>query len=311
MSPAAEETYTTSVNHTTPRRWGERLIEGAIRATGIATIIFVLLIFVFLLKDSLPLFGRPQAAASLWGTRWLPTSDPEQFGLIPLLLGSLYVTLGAMLISVPLGLACAIFIAEVAPQWLRELLKPLVELLAAIPSVVFGALGVLLLGPWFAKTFNLPIGQFAALGSLLLAFMAIPTIVSVSEDALHSVPMALRAGSLALGATHWQSITRVVLPTARSGLIAAGLLGLGRAIGETMTVLMVTGNAAVIPQALKGFILPVRTMTATIAAEMGETAHNTTHYFALFFLGLILFLITMAVNVIADVVVHRGGREAQ
>ncbi len=294
-----------------PRRWGERLIEAAIKSTGIATIVFVLLIFVFLLKDSLPLFGYTKQAASLLGTRWLPTSEPEQFGLIPLLLGSLYVTVGAMVISVPLGLACAIFIAELAPQWLRELLKPLVELLAAIPSVVFGALGVLLLGPWFAKTLDLPVGQFAALGSLLLAFMAIPTIVSVSEDALHAVPMALRAGSLALGATHWQSITRVVLPTARSGLIAAGLLGLGRAIGETMTVLMVTGNAAVIPQGLKGFILPVRTMTATIAAEMGETAHNSTHYFALFFIGLLLFLITLVVNVVAELVVHRMGREAK
>jgi phosphate transport system permease protein len=294
-----------------PRRWGERLIEAAIKSTGIATIVFVLLIFVFLLKDSLPLFGYTKQAASLLGTRWLPTSEPEQFGLIPLLLGSLYVTVGAMVISVLLGLACAIFIAELAPQWLRELLKPLVELLAAIPSVVFGALGVLLLGPWFAKTLDLPVGQFAALGSLLLAFMAIPTIVSVSEDALHAVPMALRAGSLALGATHWQSITRVVLPTARSGLIAAGLLGLGRAIGETMTVLMVTGNAAVIPQGLKGFILPVRTMTATIAAEMGETAHNSTHYFALFFIGLLLFLITLVVNVVAELVVHRMGREAK
>ncbi|NPV45518.1 MAG: phosphate ABC transporter permease subunit PstC [Armatimonadetes bacterium] len=296
---------------TKPRRWGERLIEGAIKSTGIATIVFVLLIFVFLLKDSLPLFGHAKQTASLLGTRWLPTSEPEQFGLIPLLLGSLYVTLGAMVISVPLGVACAIFIAELAPQWLRELLKPLVELLAAVPSVVFGALGVLLLGPWFAKTLHLPVGQFAALGSLLLAFMAIPTIVSVSEDALHAVPRALRAGSLALGATHWQSITRVVLPTARSGLIAAGLLGLGRAIGETMTVLMVTGNAAVIPQGLKGFILPVRTMTATIAAEMGETAHNSTHYFALFFIGLLLFLITLVVNVVAEVVVHRMGREAK
>lgn len=299
------------MRNTKPRRWGDRLIEGAIKSTGIATIALVLLIFVFLLKDSLPLFGYTKQAASLLGTRWLPTSEPEQFGLIPLLLGSLYVTVGAMLISFPLGLACAIFIAEIAPRWLKELLKPLVELLAAIPSVVFGALGVLLLGPWFAKTFHLPVGQFAALGSLLLAFMAIPTIVSVSEDALHAVPMALRAGSLALGATHWQSITRVVLPTARSGLIAAGLLGLGRAIGETMTVLMVTGNAAVIPQGLKGFILPVRTMTATIAAEMGETAHNSTHYFALFFLGLLLFLITLVVNVVAESVVHRMRREAK
>ena len=287
-------------------RRGEKLTEGIIKVAGISAIVVVSLIFVFLLRDALPLLTQRQPAASLLGTRWLPTSDPEQFGLWPLLLGSLYVTVGAIAIALPLGLACAIFIAEVAPRGLREILKPVVELLAAIPSVVFGVLGVLLLGPWLSKVLHLPIGQFAALGSLLLAFMAIPTIVSVAEDALSAVPRALRDNSLALGATQWQTIARIVVPAGRSGLIAAGLLGLGRAIGETMAVLMVTGNAAVIPQGLKGFILPVRTMTATIAAEMGETAHNSTHYHALFVLGLLLFLITMAVNLVADFVAHRG-----
>jgi phosphate transport system permease protein len=291
------------------RKWrpGEWVIERAIQAAGALAILFVLLIFAFLLRDSLPLLSTYSLGKLLTGTRWLPTSDPEQYGLLPLILGSFYVTLGALIISFPLGLATAIFIAEVAPRWLREILKPAVELLAAVPSVVFGFLGLMTIGPWLAETFNLPLGQFAAVGSLLLAFMAIPTIVSVSEDALNSVPRAMRENSLALGATHWQTICRVTVPSARSGLIAASLLGLGRAIGETMTVLMATGNAAVIPTGLSGFLKPVRTMTATIAAEMGETAYHTPHYFSLFAIGLLLFLITFAVNLIADVVVTRSG----
>jgi phosphate transport system permease protein len=289
-------------------RVGERLVEALIRVAGVAAIVFVLLIFLFLLRDSLPLLSHSDLLSSLKNPRWLPTAEPPLFGLLPLVLGSLYVTIGAMVIAVPLGLACAIFIAEVAPPRLREVLKPAVEMLAAVPSVVFGFIGLLMLGPWLAEKLHLPIGLFAALGSLLLAFMALPTIVSVSEDALNTVPQALRSGSLALGATRWQTIIGVTVPTARSGIIAACLLGLGRAIGETMTVLMVTGNAAVIPQGLKGFMLPVRTMTATIAAEMGETAFNTPHYHALFMIGLLLFLITMAVNLVADWIIRRSGR---
>jgi phosphate transport system permease protein len=226
--------------------------------------------------------------------------------MLPLLLGSLYVTVGALVISVPLGIACATFISEVAPRWIQEVLKPTVEVLATIPSVVFGFLGLLLIGPWLAELLNLPVPLFAALGSLMLALMAIPTIVSVSEDAIRAVPMALRENSLALGATRWQTISRVVLPAARSGIIAAVLLGLGRAIGETMTVLMVTGNAAVLPAGVQGFMRPVRTLTATIAAEMGETAYATPHYHALFTIGLMLFLITFATNTIADIAVRRG-----
>lgn len=289
------------------RRLSEPIIEQAVRLSGVLAVVFVLLIFVFLLRDSLPLLRTTTPGELLTGTRWLPTSEPPQFGLVPLLLGSLYVTVGALLLAVPLGLAAAIYISEIAPRRVQEILKAGIELLAAVPSVVFGFIGLLMVGPWIAKTFNLPIGQFAALGSLLLAFMAIPTIVSVSEDALHAVPRSLRDNSLAMGATHWQTISRVVVPAARSGIIAACLLGLGRAIGETMTVLMVTGNAAVVPQALKGFIQPIRTMTATIAAEMGETAHQTPHYYALFMVGLLLFVITLVVNIVADVVIHKAG----
>jgi len=286
----------------------EWLIESAIRLAGVLAIIFVLLIFAFLLRDALPTFvGQTPLSDLLGGHAWRPSSEPAQFGMLPLILGSLYVTVGALVIAVPLGLGCAILVAEIAPPWMREILKPTVEVLAAIPSVVYGFIGLLMIGPWLADVLGLPIGQFAALGSVLLAFMAIPTIVSISEDALRNVPVALRDSSLALGATRWQTIVRVIVPAARSGLIAASLLGLARAIGETMTVLMVTGNAAVMPRALLGFLRPIRTMTATIAAEMGEAAHGSSHYHALFAIGLVLFVITFLINTIADVVVRRGG----
>jgi phosphate transport system permease protein len=289
------------------RAW-EWLIERAIQAAGVMAIVFVVAIFAFLLKDALPAFRETTVGELVGGKQWSPTADPPKFGLLPLILGSLYVTFGALVIAMPLGVGCAMLISEVAPKWMREVLKPAVEVLATIPSVVFGFLGLLLVGPWLAERLGLPVGLFAALGSAMLAFMAMPTIVSVSEDAIRSVPMALRENSLALGATQWQTIRRVVLPAARSGIIAAVLLGLGRAIGETMTVLMVTGNAAVIPHGVQGFFRPVRTLTATIAAEMGETAYATPHYHVLFAIGLLLFAITFVVNTIADVVVRRSGR---
>jgi len=269
--------------------------------------VFVIAIFAFLLKDALPAFRETAVGELIGGERWSPTAEPPKFGLLPLILGSLYVTFGALVIAMPLGVGCAMLISEVAPKWMREVLKPAVEVLATIPSVVFGFLGLLLVGPWLAERLGLPVGLFAALGSVMLAFMAMPTIVSVSEDAIRSVPMALRENSLALGATQWQTMRRVVLPAARSGIIAAVLLGLGRAIGETMTVLMVTGNAAVIPHGAQAFFRPVRTLTATIAAEMGETAYATPHYHVLFAIGLLLFVITFVVNTIADVVVRRAG----
>ena len=285
----------------------EWLVERMILLAGLLAIVFVIAIFAFLLRDVLPVFQEYSIGQLLSGTDWYPTSEPPRFGMLPLILGSAYVTIGALIMAVPLGLGCAIFVAEIAPPRMREILKPTVEVLAAIPSVVYGFLGLLMIGPWLADVLGLPIGQFAALGSLLLAFMAIPTIVSISEDALRNVPVALRDSSLALGATRWQTIVRVIVPAARSGLIAASLLGLARAIGETMTVLMVTGNAAVMPRALLGFLRPIRTMTATIAAEMGEAAHGSSHYHALFVIGLVLFVITFLINTVADVVVRRAG----
>jgi phosphate transport system permease protein len=215
------------------------------------------------------------------------------------------------LIAVPIGIGTAIFIAEIAPRWLRELLKPLVEVLGGVPSVVLGFMGILALAPFLRRVLDLPTGLTALAGSLLLAGISIPTIVSVAEDALDSVPRSYRDGALALGATSWQTIWRVTLPAARSGVLTAVMLGIGRSIGETMTVMMVTGNAPVLPTNLAMLFAPVRTMTATIAAEMGEVANGSTHYHVLFFIGIVLFLIELVVNVTASAVILRQRQRSE
>ena len=237
----------------------------------------------------------------LLGARWYPISEPPRLGILPLILGSLWVTVGATVISVPLGIACAIYIGEIAPNWLKEILKAGVELLAAIPSIVLGFIGLVTLVPLVKKLFWLPTGLTAFSGSLMLAFMAMPTIVSIMEDALNTVPKSYREGSIAMGATKWQTIRRIVLPSAASGIVAAIMLGIGRVVGETMAVMMITGNAAIIPHS---FFQPVRTMTATIAAEMGETVQGSEHYFALFAIGTFLFAIAFAINLMADLSLH-------
>ncbi|OGX06171.1 MAG: phosphate ABC transporter permease subunit PstC [Omnitrophica bacterium RIFCSPLOWO2_12_FULL_50_11] len=284
------------------RRYYERVVEGLVFASGMASIIFVILIFVFLLKEGLMLFREFSVIKFLLGKHWYPISEPPQFGTLPLILGSLWVTLGATAISVPLGIACAIFIGEIASGWLREVLKAGVELLAAIPSIVLGFIGLVTLVPLVKNMFGLSTGLTAFSGSVMLAFMAMPTIVSIMEDALNLVPKTYREGSIAMGATKWQTIRRIILPSAASGIIAAVMLGFGRVIGETMAVMMITGNAAVIP---KSIFQPVRTMTATIAAEMGETVQGSDHYFALFAVAILLFVITFAVNFLADWFLHR------
>lgn len=281
----------------------EQFIEKVIVTSGSVTILVVLLIFVFLAKEAFPILRAHGLVRLLTGPDWYPLSDI--FGLLPLILGSLLVTGGAVVVGVPLGVAAAIYIGEVASPRMREILKPTVETLAAIPSVVIGFLGYMLLAPWIQKVFQLPTGLTALGGSIMLGFMAMPTIISISEDALNAVPQEYRAGSLALGATKWQTIYRVVVPAARNGILAAVMLGIGRAIGETMTVLMVTGNAAVIPTTL---LQPVRTMTATIASEMGETVYGSPHYHALFMVGAVLFAITFVINLIADIALHKSRR---
>ena len=290
----------------TLRRATEFVIESIVRLSGVLAIIFVVAIFGFLVREAAPILRHVTLGEMLSGTRWLPTSTPPQFGMLPLILGSALVTLAAALIGVPLGVGCAIYIGELASPWLREVLKSTVEFLAAIPSVVLGLLGLLVLAPFLRELLDLPVGLTALTGAGMLAFMALPTIVSVSEDALNAVPDSFRRNSLALGATRWQTISRVVVPAARSGIVAATMLGIGRVVGETMTVLMVTGNAAVMPTKLTSLLRPVRTITATIAAEMGETPQYSDHYHALFLLGALLFATTFLVNLLGDLAVHRG-----
>jgi phosphate transport system permease protein len=214
-------------------------------------------------------------------------------------------------IALPLGVATAVFVREVAPGWAREILKPTIEVLAGIPSVVLGFFGMTLLAPTVRDVLGAPTGLTAFTGALLLAYMALPTIISVAEDALDAVPKSYRDASLAMGATQWQTIWKVVVPAARSGILTAVMLGMGRAIGETMAVMMVTGNAARMPLTLDSLFRPVRTMTATIAAEMGEVAAGSTHYHALFGVGIMLFAITFLINLAAASAIfqkrRRGG----
>jgi len=280
----------------------ELLITALIKAAGYSAIIFVGMIFLFLLVESIPAL-REVELSNLLSSRWYPIED--HYGVLPLIGGSLIITVGATLIALPFGVGTAIYLSEIAPRWLRETLKPLVEILGGLPSVVLGFLGMLILSPYLRIWLDLPTGLSALAGSILLGGIAIPTVVSISEDALDAVPKSYRDASLAMGATEWQTIWRVTLPAARSGVLTAVMLGIGRAIGETMTVMMVTGNAPILPTGIKDLFSPVRTMTATIAAEMGEVANSSTHYHILFLIGIILFLISLVVNVTASAVVFR------
>jgi len=287
---------------------GELTAEALIRASGLSAIAFVLLIFAFLLREGVPAFFEVKPDALL-GVRWYPTEG--YFGLWPLLLGSVLVTAGAAAFALPTGLLVAVFVAEVAPRWLREIVKPMIEVVAGIPSVVLGFLGMLALSPLVREAFNAPTGLTALTGSLVLAYMALPTLISVAEDALDSVPRSFRDAALALGATKWQTIWRVTVPAARTGILTAMMLGIGRAIGETMAVMMVTGNAARMPLTLDSLMRSVRTMTATIAAEMGEVAQGSTHFHVLFAIGIILFVITVAVNLAASLAIFQQKRRSE
>lgn len=287
--------------------FSEFLVESFVKVLGFSTIGFVVLIFFFLLREGLPTFSEVEWG-NLFGVRWYPTFD--FFGMIPLLLGSFLVTVVAIVIALPLGVCSAVFVREVAPSWVRDLLKPLIEVLAGIPSVVLGFFGLTTLAPLVRVYLGAPTGLTALTGALLLGYMALPTIISVAEDALDAVPKSYRDASLAMGATRWQTIWMVVVPAARAGIVTAVMLGMGRAIGETMAVMMVTGNAARLPLEVDAVLRPVRTMTATIAAEMGEVAQGSTHYHVLFGAGIILFVLTFVINltVASALFQRRGGR---
>lgn len=241
------------------------------------------------------------------GDEWYPTIHPAaQYGVFPLIMGTLWVTFFAILLALPIGLITAIYMAEIAHERTRRILKPIIELLAGIPSVVYGFFGLVILVPFIQETFNLPVGETALAGSIILAIMALPTIITISEDAIRTTPMILKEASLAMGASHWQTLQRVVIPYAKSGIMAAFILGIGRAIGETMAVLMVTGNAALVPHSL---LEPVRTIPATIAAELGEAPFGGTHFKALFALGIILFIMTFVFNSMVELVKSKNANK--
>ena len=281
----------------------EAAIRSAFFASGMLAVLVLIGIFLTLVATAVPAFREIKLSDFLLKTAWDPTSpEKAEYGILSMLVSTLMVTGGALLLAVPIGIAVAAYLSDVAHWRVREILKPVVEVLAAIPSVVIGFLGIVLVGPLLAKVFHTGNGLNALNGSILLAVMALPTIISISEDSLNAVPKAYNEASLALGASRWQTLVRVKLPAGLSGIIAAVMLGMGRAIGETMTVLMATGNARAFPH---GLLSSVRTMTAGIAIELGEVPYYTTHYYALFAIGLVLFVITFAVNLVADVVLHK------
>jgi len=290
------------------RRWrlGEKFIEGWIFLAGILTIVVLLGIIVLLLKEGLPAFWYTPPWEFFIGTKWYPVSEPPTFGIMPFFVATLWVTLVATAISVPIGVACAAYLAEVAPAKVRETVKPIIEILAGIPSVVMGFIGLMLLSPLVQSAFNLNTGLSGLTAGIMLSLMSLPIIISISEDALRAVPDDFRQAAYALGSTRWETIRHVSIPGALSGITAAIMLGVGRAIGETMTVLMVAGGALAVPVSPTEPMMP---MTAAIASGIGNAVRGGLQYQALFAVGLILFVITLAVNLIADKVLERQKRK--
>ncbi|MCI4445053.1 MAG: phosphate ABC transporter permease subunit PstC [Candidatus Aminicenantes bacterium] len=287
----------------------EKLIEKLLATSGLLVLMILASIFALLLITTIPAFKEINLKEFLTSSRWDPTSpEKPEYGILSMVVSTLLVTAGALAIAFPLGLGVAAYLSDVANHKVREIVKPIVELLAAIPSVVVGFVGLTLVGPLIARIFKLSNGLNALNGSLLLAIMALPTIISISEDSLQAVPPSYVKASLALGANRWQSLVRVKIPAAISGITASFMLGLGRAIGETMTVLMATGNARSFPH---GFLDSVRTLSANIAIELGEVPYYTTHYYALFALGLILFIMTFFINLTADLILEKQKRKLQ
>jgi len=278
------------------------LFRAIFKGAGMATILLLGGIFFMLLYNSVTFFLNVNPIDFFTGSQWDPQSSNSKYSILPLLVSTGLVALGSMLIAVPLGILTAAFLSELAGTRLQAILKPIIEMLAAIPSVAIGFLGIVLVGPGIAKLFGMQNGLNALNGSVLLAVMALPTIITISEDAINAIPKSHREASLALGANKWETLFRVTLPAALPGLIAAVMLGLGRALGETMTVLMATGNSSALPS---GFLDSIRTITATIAIEMGEVPYQTTHYFALFAIAAVLFLITLLINLLGEYFANR------
>ena len=275
------------------------MVRLVFKASGIITIALLAGIFFMLFYNGMSFFADVGPLDFFTGNQWDPESS---YSILPLLVSTFLVAAGSMLIAVPLGILTAAFLSEFAPRKLQSVLKPVIEMLASIPSVAIGFLGIVLVGPGISGALGIQDGLNALNGSILLAVMALPTIITISEDAIHAVPRSYREASYALGADRWKTLFRVTIPAAIPGLIAAVMLGLGRALGETMTVLMATGNASVMPT---GFLNSVRTITATIAIEMGEVPYQTTHYYALFAIAAVLFLISLAINFLGEYFAQR------
>ncbi|MDD5021654.1 MAG: phosphate ABC transporter permease subunit PstC [Endomicrobiaceae bacterium] len=275
----------------------EKLIKLMFTILAFSSLLFLLGIIIVLFKESLPVFKNVNVFDFIFGKHWYPTYEPPEYGILPLIVASFWVTIGAMFVCIPLGIGSALYINELASPTQKQILKPVIEILAGIPSIVYGFFGMLIVAPFLQNLFNIPTGLCAFTASLVLGIMAIPTVTSLAEDALSFVPKSFKEASYALGANRWQTLIKVVIPASMSGISTSIILGMSRIVGETMTVLMVSGGSAIIPNSIFD---PVRPMTSTIAAEMGESAVGSEHYSALFAIGLILFLITLIFNVIAE-----------
>ena len=274
------------------------LFKGIFFLAGYSSIIILLGIFLMLMINGISAFSDINIIEFFTSSNWQPSAyEMPEYGILSLVASSILVTFLAMVIAVPIGVGAAAFLAFFAPKKVEQILKPAIEMLAAIPSVTIGFLGIVLLGPLLADSLGTTNGLNALNGAILLAVMALPTIISISEDALLSVPKSYQEASYALGANRWETLIKVVLPASSSGVIASVMLGMGRVIGETMAVLMATGNAVAMPESILSSVQP---LTATIAIEMGEVPYNTPHYYSLFALGIILFLITLFINLVAD-----------
>lgn len=301
-------TSTTGLEKSLRRQWrlGEKFIESGIFLSGLLAIAVLLGVLALLLREGLPIFLYTPPWEFLFGTKWYPVSEPPTFGIMPFFMATMMVTLVATAIAVPVGVGCAAYLAEVAPAKVRETAKPIIELLAGIPSVMMGFIGLMLLSPLVQSIFNLDTGLSGLTAGIMLSMMSLPIIVSVSEDALSAVPAEFKQAAYALGATKWDTIRHVCIPSALSGIAAAVMLGVGRAIGETMTVLMVAGGALAVPLSPAEPMMP---MTAAIASGIGNAIRGGLQYQALFAVGLILFIMTLSVNLIADRVLERQKRK--
>ncbi len=288
------------------RRKKDFIIKTLLLFCALSSLIFLGGIVLVLITQGIPILGTVGIGEFLFGTHWYPTHDEPEFGILPMIYGSLIITAGALIFAAPLGILSALFIAEIAPFWLKETMKPIIELLAGVPSVVYGLFGALFVAPIVQDLLNLPTGLTAFSAALILGIMVLPTVTSIVEDSLTSIPKEYREASLAVGATKWETMTKITLPAAASGISTALILGIGRAIGETMAVLMVAGGS---PRIVFSLFKPTRAMTSTIAAEMAETVLGSNHYHALFGIAVVLFVMTLGFNLVADRVSQRFHRK--